>query len=387
MTAGGASAQSLTDAIGMGKLIFEVRGRYETVDQAGFADNAEAYTVRTRLGWETSAWNGLKGAIEFDNVTDLGSGHYNDAVGAAEPYPVIADPEVTELNRIQLSWSPDPYFTGTIGRQRIVLDDQRFVGPVGWRQDDQTFDAVRADFKVGPVKATVAYLDKINRIFAEAADYDSDSWLFNGQVATGSDLFVPTAFVYALDFPTAPGASTITYGVRATGKAKAGDIAWSWAGSYASQSDYGSNPSSYSLNYWEADIGAAYGPVSAKLGYESLEGDGTRGFATPLATLHAFQGWADVFLTTPANGIEDTSLTLTWKPPLKAPHFSGLALTGVYHDFEYQHGGGSLGEEFDLQATASVTPKFSLIAKYADYQGVTGYADRTKVWVGFEFKQ
>ena len=40
-------------------------------------------------------------------------------------------------------------------------------------------------------------------------------------------------------------------------------------------------------------------------GIEYLEGNGTIGFSTPLATLHKFQGFADVFLTTPASGITD----------------------------------------------------------------------------------
>ena len=65
------------------------------------------------------------------------------------------------------------------------------------------------------------------------------------------------------------------------------------------------------------------GIVTVKAAYESLEGNGARGFSTPLATLHAFQGWADVFLNTPADGVDDASLTLVVRPPiaaLAAPH-------------------------------------------------------------------
>ena len=111
-----------------------------------------------------------------------------------------------------------------------------------------------------------------------------------------------------------------------------------------------------------------------------------RGCATPLATLHAFQGWADVFLTTPAAGIEDANLTLAWKAPIKAPNFSNLVLTARYHDFQAQQTGADLGSELDFMATAQITPRISATAKFADYDGVPGFADRQKIWLGFEFK-
>ena len=47
-------------------------------------------------------------------------------------------------------------------------------------------------------------------------------------------------------------------------------------------------------------------------GYEVLGADNGVGFATPLATGHKFQGWADKFLTTPGDGIED--VYIGWRP-------------------------------------------------------------------------
>jgi hypothetical protein len=380
-----ADASEIGAAITGGKLILEMRPRFETVEQTGFPADAEAFTLRTRLGWETAPWNGVKALVEFEDTRNLGSDRYSDGVPPAEPYPVIGDPEVTELNRAQLTWTPSKAFTATLGRQRILFDDQRFIGAVGWRQDEQTFDAVRADVALGKLKVAVAYLGQVNRVFAEALDYDSESWLVNASWPV-SDLFSPTAFVYALDFETAPAASTLTTGARFTGKTAAGHFALTWAGSYARQEDYGSNPATFDLDYYAAELSAGIGPVTVKGAYESLEGDGVRGFATPLATLHAFQGWADVFLTTPAAGIEDANLTLAWKAPLKTAYVSNLVLTARYHDFQAELTGADLGSEVDLMATAQITPRLSAVAKYADYDGAPGFADRRKLWVGFEFK-
>jgi hypothetical protein len=380
--AGGAHAQTFTEALAAGKPILEIRPRFESVDQANLARDAEAFTVRTRLGWETGSWNDLKGLIEFEDVRQLGGERYNSGINGKTLYPVIADPEVTELNRLQATWTHSKTFSATLGRQRILLDDQRFVGAVAWRQDEQTFDAVRADATLGKVKVTAAYVAHVNRISAEAADWDSESWLVNAAMPV-STAFTPQAFVYALDFDNAPGSSSLTWGLRATGRWTAGDLVFAYAASFARQSDYGNNPASFDLDYRQAELSVTRGIVTAKAAYESLEGNGARGFSTPLATAHAFQGWADVFLTTPADGIEDANLTLTLKPKLGD---RPLELTARYHSFEAERTGADLGEELDLLASAAVTKRLTALVKYADYDGVPGFPSRRKVWVGFEFK-
>jgi len=377
-----AAAQSLGEAVAAGKPILEVRWRGEAVAQQGLANDAQALTLRTRLGWETGDWHGLKALVEVENVS--AGGHYNDGVPPAEPYPVIGDPEVTELNRAQLSWTPDANTAVTVGRQRIVLDDQRFVGNSGWRQDELTVDAVRGDFKVGKLAVTGAWIGHINRVFAEDLDWDSDSWLARASYPV-SDLFTPAAFVYALDFDNAPASSGLTSGVRVTGKTAAGPVALSYAASYAHQTPYGANPGEFGLDYAAAELAGTYKAVTLRGAYEQLEGDGVRGFATPLATLHAFQGWADVFLTTQADGIEDRNLSLVFKPKAPAP-LKSLEATIRRHEFETERTGLPLGSEWDLLVSAGLTKNFSAVAKFADYEGVPGLASRTKLWFGIEFK-
>ncbi|HEX2561629.1 alginate export family protein, partial [Phenylobacterium sp.] len=316
---------------------------------------------------------------------DLLDEDYNSTVNAKTQYPVIGDPEVAEINRLQVSWNPSPAFGATLGRQRINFDDQRFVGGAAWRQDEQTFDALRADVAVGKVKGSVVYVDRVNRVFAEDLDWKSDSWLVNVAYA-GPETFKPALFAYAFDFSNSPGNSSLTSGVRVTGKAKAGPLGLGYAASYARQTDYAENPASFDLDYRAAELSGTSGMFTVRGAYESLEGNGARAFQTPLGTLHAFQGWADVFLTTPPNGLQDANIGLTVRPTWKADHLFNIELTVRYHSFEAERGGADLGNELNLLAQAAVTKKITVLAKWADYAGAPGFPSRQRFWLGFEFK-
>lgn len=400
MFAGSAAAQTPPDsptpmdlptAIQSGTPIFEVRPRYEGVGQSGSAD-AEALSVRTRLGWQTAKWNDLTGLIEFEDVRQLGGSDYNDGVPPTEPFASITDPDVTELNRLQLAWTPTEQLTFTLGRQRIALDDQRFVGPVAWRQDEQTFDAARVDGDFGRFDITYAYLGHVNRIFAEDLDFDSDSHLLNASYTFADPLRI-TGFVYALDFGNAANLSNITYGARAAGNLWLDRFKISYAATYATQSDYGANLVDYEADYIAAEASATLGPTTARLAYESLEGNGPdRRFITPLATLHAFQGWSDAFIAngakTPNDGIDDLNASLIVNPRWRLDHLFNINLTARYHEFEAQSTGADLGSEIDLSASAQITRRLGWLVKWADYDGPGGAApaDRTKTWVGLEFR-
>lgn len=381
-----APPMNLLTAIQSGTPILEFRPRFESVTQTGIAD-AEALTMRTRLGWQTAKWRNLVGLIEFEDVRQLGGGDFNDGVPPAEPFATIADPDVTEINRLQLVWTPSDTVTATLGRQRISLDDQRFIGAVAWRQDEQTFDALRFDLRQGPFSASYAYIDHVNRIFAEDLDWESQSHLFNASYAFAPTLKL-TGFAYLLDFDGAGAAqSNATYGVRVSGSASVHGVRLGYAASYATQSDHGDNPNSYEADFYGLDVSAARGPLTLRAGYESLEGEGAgRRFITPLATLHAFQGWADVFLNTPNDGVEDVYAGVTFAPGWTSPLLSSPSFAATWHDFEAERTGVDLGEEIDLIATASVTQRVSVLVKFADYDGTGAPPDTTRAWVGFEFK-
>ncbi|WP_370689188.1 alginate export family protein [Phenylobacterium sp.] len=402
---------TLSDQIAAGKLLLEVRARYETVDQtrtATLRDEGRAFTVRTRLGWETADFKGFKGLIEFEDVRQIGPEHFAVNVpGAATPplngadkarYPIINDPDVTELNRAQLTWTPSAALQVTAGRQRILLDDQRFVGNVGWRQDEQTFDGVRADVALGRVKATYAYVTDINRILGELKDWDSDSHLLNVTWSPGEALRLQ-GFVYALDFGNSAINSSITKGAKVSGKTWVGLYQLAYNATYAVQSDYRGNTPAFDLAYVGADLAGTFDIYSLKLGYESLEGDGARGFTTPLATVHAFQGWSDAFVSAGGNksfadGIEDKNLSFNVKPRFKKTYLFNSDILVRYHDFDDQRTGADLGHEWDVQVTAAITPKLSIQLKYADFQREAAVPigtlapppSRAKAWLTLEYK-
>ncbi|PZQ57792.1 MAG: hypothetical protein DI570_19530 [Phenylobacterium zucineum] len=409
--AAAAEPGSPLEAIAAGKPILELRTRYATVEQTHtrvLTDDAEALTVRARVGWETAAWRGFRGLIEAEAVGAPIERYAVNAPGAATPplngaakarYPVENDPEVFELNRLQLAWSSGKAFQATLGRQRITFDDQRFVGNVGWRQDEQTFDALRLDGSWGAVKASYAYVIQANRILGEKRDWDSDSHLAKVDWQATPQLKL-AAFAYVLDFANSPANSSVTTGAKASGQAKAGAVAVAYNATYARQRDYRRNTADYALDYWGGDVAATWGVYTLKASFESLEGDGARSFTTPLATNHAFQGWADAFVQPAganqgfADGIEDANLALVVRPNWRWGTVGKAELLVRYHDFDGQRTGADLGHEWDAQIQAQLRPGLTAAVKYADFErarrvpagAASPPASRTKFWFSLEYR-
>ncbi len=365
--------------------LMDLRLRYEGVDQDGKAEDADAVTFRARVGLESGTFHNTKLLVEFEHVSDWVD-DYNDTFNGKTRFPVVADPEDSQLNRLQLVNTSLPDTKVTIGRQRIVLGDARFVGNVGWRQNEQTFDAVRIENNsVENLTLDVTYAEEVLRIFGSDSpigQFDSDSWFINAtyNVPLDDAKLAVTGFAYLLDFDNARGASSQTFGGVING----------WKGnfglkaSYAVQSDYADQPVTYDEHYYLLE--AAYKIDALKLfaGYEVLTGDGTKGFATPLATAHAFNGYADVFLATPAIGLEDIYAKAVYKLPAFGPFDSGK-LVAIYHDFKAEETSQDFGTELDLIAVLNKGP-ITFVAKYAGYDKDTFAADIDRLWLQVGFK-
>jgi hypothetical protein len=358
------------------------RLRYETVEQDGLED-AEALTLRARLGLELKA-SAFSILVEGEGTAAL-KDDYNDTLpgNGIQPFPVVADPENLELNRLQVSYMQDG--TGvTLGRQRIVLDSGRFVGNSGWRQNEQTFDAVRGQAKLGPVALDATYSISQRTVFGVDSPnehFDGDIVLLNG----GIDLPVvdAKAFAYLIDYDTRVAFSSQTYGVLASagvdipavGKLNA-------SASYARQSDYGANPVAYDADYINAQLGLAVFGFNLAAGYEELGSDGgVAAFQTPLATLHAFNGWADMFATTPAAGLRDHYVTVGRS--IGVPFLPGLKADLTYHEFDSDFGGFDYGSEWDASLGFKLGPA-GLLAKYANYRADGFAVDTEKFWLQAE---
>ena len=384
------AAQAAPAADPLFKPLIDMRLRYENVDQTGFANEANALTMRVRAGGDLRVAPATRILVEAEAVLGLVN-DYNSTTNGKLFYPVVADPENIEINRLQISNKSIANTTLTAGRQRINLDDQRFVGAVAFRQSEQTFDAARIETSpVKNLKIDLTYAWKDNTIFG----VDSTIAHINGNnvfanVAYATPVGTLTGFGYWVDqdAPTRLQFSSVTYGARFAGKYAFSKTAnATYALSYAHQQQAFDNPFTYDADYYLADVGLGFGGFAIGGGYEVLgssSGKAFTAFQTPLATLHKFQGWADKFLTTPGNGVRDAYASAGYTVTKVGP-FASVSALAVYHDFKSDRGGFDYGSEIDLQLLAKFE-KYVLTLKYADYNADSFATDTSKLWVSVDY--
>jgi len=358
------AAESLVAALAEGKASMNIRYRYETVTADDGKEDATASTVRTRLGYTSGSYNDLTAFIEFEDVAVVEVEDYNGT------FSTVADPVGSEVNQASLSYAGIEDTTIRFGRQRIILDNARFVGNVGWRQNEQTFDGLSIVNKGQPdMVINYAYLTSVNGITFTETDVESHIVNVKYSGLGAGDLSV---YGYFLDeVNTASDSSTI--GVRFKGGSDKG-MKLMYTVEYAQQSDYADAPAIVDADYMFAEIGTVVNGVKVKLGNEILGGDGVYGFSTPLATKHAFNGWADKFLATGVDGLNDMMFTVAGK-------YMGTKLKAIYHDFTTDNGSTVLGTELDLLAVKKLSDNTTVGFKYADYSSDSGAADTTKMWL------
>ncbi|MER2490717.1 alginate export family protein [Catenovulum sediminis] len=371
------AADSLAEAFKEGKATGDLRLRYESVDDAS---SANALTFRTRLGFKTADLNGFTGFVEFeDNRVVAGVDEYKvPPAGKTEPSDksVIPDPEFTELEQAYIAYKSGG-FSAKLGRQVLTLDGHRHVGHVGWRQDRQTFDALNVVYGVGDFTANVSYVYKHNRIFAEATDIDSSDILVNLSYKTPVGKVV--VYGYQIDTDPAGREDLDTYGVSFAGSTGS-DVKFLYSAEYATQDNNKGNDT----DYLSLELGAVFSGVTVKLGQETLgSDDGLANFATPLATLHKFNGFADVFLGgTFASGGLPNGLVDTYG--FVGTKVGGIALKAFYHTFKSDFGSIDYGDEIDLVAATKVGD-YGVGLKYASFSADMG-TDKDILWAWVETK-
>lgn len=352
--------------------------RYEGASQDNALSDANALTLRTFAGIESGEYNGFSFKVEMeDSRIVLGQGDYT--VGPTGynvgEYSVIADPETTELDQAYVQYRTDKLKV-KLGRQVIALDTHRFIGSVAWRQDRQTFDGISVNYKVSEkINAFYAYVNQRNRIFAEAADLDAKDHFLNLSYST--DWGKLTTYAYLLEIDNDTENALDTYGIRYAGAYTSDAVKWLYTAEFAKQSAENAT-TDYDANYTLLEAGAVVSGITTKLGYEVLgSDDGNYGFATPLATLHKFNGWSDQFLGTPAQGLKDFSASISAK-------FAGGKWTAIYHQFDADESSSTLddyGNEFNLLYTTKVAERFNLGVKYANYSAEDFSVDTDRVWL------
>ena len=407
-----AAADSLIEAIIGGTPDVFLRYRYERVEDARPGlKRAYASTLRSALGYQTGAFHGFSAYGQFEDVHAIGQDRYNDG-GANEMIDraVVVDPEDNEINQAFLRFSGIPTTVVTYGRQEITHREaplHRYVGNVLFRQNFQSFDALRVvNLSLPQSTIDYAYVWNVNRIFGEdnplpdASDFRMHSHFLNVQYG-GLGFAKIEGYGYLLDFEsaTAQRLSTATLGLRIQGDyVLAAKTKLTYAAEVANQRDFESNPNHVNVNYFAAElglnrtIGGVIEALGLRMNIEILGGKGgVQAFQTPLGTNHAFQGFADRFLVTPGDGIRDIFATISMKA-------LGAQFSTSYHVFNADRDNYRYGTEWDLLVERAFAKRFLVGLKYADYRAdrnalnVTRNTaseqafDLTKFWAYVQYK-
>ena len=372
-------ADSLTKALDNGKAYANLNLRFENVEQDNAKKDADALTLRTRFGFKSAPVKLFSFAIEFeDSRVVAGNDDYHNANGKHSDYSTIADPETTELDQFYIQYKTHN-FSSKIGRQVLTLDDHRFVGHVGWRQDRQTFDGISAIYSANDnLKFNYAFINQRNRIFAQEKDIDSEDHLLNASYKTSIGTLI--AYGYLLEIDDTNDNSIDTWGIRWVNNGKSKPKRMFYLLEFASQESRVTNID-YDSDYLHLEVGTVFNGLTGKVGFESLGSDnGNYGFSTPLATLHKFNGWSDQFLGTPKQGLEDLYISLAGKA------FGGK-WTVVYHDFNADESTDNiddLGNEIDFSYGKGFGKHYFAGIKYASYSAgdqAAGKVDTDKLWL------
>jgi hypothetical protein len=369
------------------RLEWNARLRHESVGDDGFARTAEADTLRLRLGLRAHLAGGWSALLEGEGIAAAGD-RYNSSANGRTAYPLVADPSGGELNQAWVGWQGGRG-AATFGRQRVLLDNQRWVGNSGWRQNEQTFDAAALEWR--PSKALILrylWLDRVHRVNGDQAldplarERDLDSHLLDIAWMRGQQQW--GAYAYAHEDRDVATASTMTTGLRWTGSRVHDSQGWGWRLEAARQQEQGNNPLQFSHAYWLLEPSLAWHGVTWRAGWEHLGGNGQHALQTPLATLHAFNGWADKFVVTPADGLDDRYLS-------GAGVLGHGARTGkckwtvAYHDYQADHGGRSYGGEWNASLGFPLHDKLNGLVKLADYRSDGFGRDTRKLWLQLEW--
>ena len=444
-------------AIKDGKSLSSVRARYESIDQDNLQPapnatkelkNTYAFTTRTLIGWQTAPYKNFSIGAQLTDVHEFNDDfndrrfnqpeHNNNTALSSlnkRQYANIVDPGFTDINQLFIDWSGIKNTKFRLGRQQLNLDNTRFVGDIGFRQNMQVYDGVsvinkslpdtelffshfyqvrqintedrngnidliNAKYRISPTEFLIGYgyFIDVENLSQNAGNPAAAGFAPQGGNGLGSSQDVPK--VGGIAFADA---SSKTFGARLDG---VHIFTPNWKGlytaEYAKQDDYKGGSAQIDAHYFKLGGGVAYNTFSIRLDHEKLSSnDGKYGFQTPLGTNHLFQGWADLFLVTPRQGIEDTFVTV-------AGSVEKLKIYAEYHVFKSDEDyetlgstaanrkfGDKYGTEFDLGLTYPINDKVWTKVEYAKFNESDIYgatlaaaprkADKEVVWLTANF--
>jgi hypothetical protein len=351
------------------KFSVEARARIEQRNEQG-SDNSWAGTFRIRPGFYLGKDEGFAAFAQTEHTLaftdDYKSGPQPQLTPNRDGNTPILDPENNELNQLYAQYKG---FGGLarVGRQRIIYDNAAFIGNVGWRQNEQTFDAANINYDVASLKLKYAYMNRVNRIFGTdavqgAKSLQGDSHIFNASCGFGEHQ--ATGYIYLMDFDKqnfnpSNSANNNTYGLSTDLKTACGNL--HIEGAYQTEAG---DKADYEAGYGHIIFGRQFGNFQWNLATEYLG----KGFVTPLATVHAFNGFADVFINDRL-GLSEKGQGLTDFYTGVSTKAADITFKSNIHGFFDDSVKDFYGWEIDAVAIKPITEDIKAIAKFAQFFG------------------
>ncbi len=408
------------DSVKAGKNLTTFRLRYENVSQDGMGPagtsaankalkDGEALTLRSLIGWQTAPYQNFSLAGQLidmskfiDNFNDSSN---NTLINASSnqlsnaEYAKIIDPSYTGINQLYLDWTGLKNTRLRLGRQQVNLDNVRFIGDIGFRQVMQVFDGVSVLNKSLPeTEVFAAHFKKVTQITAEQRTGNLELTNIRYHISP-TEFLVGYAYISNIDelgFGNAwfgadalnnagkPNSnadqSNKVFGLRLDGTHPFNpNFRAHYTVEYAKQSDYADGDKRIAAHYYKLGGGLGFDNFNFRLEQELLSSNDSKyAFQTPFGTNHLFQGWADKFLATPRQGIQDTFVSATYQYD-DFLFFADYHLINSDEDFNTVGGGtatngSKYGTEWNMAATWNIDKNWMSKLEYGKYSEDDHYA-------------
>jgi hypothetical protein len=356
------------------KIFGDYRLRLEVQDRSDSPDQAMLLSASTRVGFETPLNDALTALLEFEGVSPIAR-----TISASASSPI--EGAGIEVNRAQVSLDAGA-LNLVIGRQAISWDDERLVGTIAFRQNQQSFDAVTARYISPTWTLEASQVWRVNKVDAFAANRQEQSsgatllrlssssplgWLslYGGQIGQ------------SLDRDRLAGNSR-TVGISLDGRRPIGAVTLLWKLDGAEQSIGRHSANTASPGYRRARFSVEGSRTAVSFGREVLDTDRGASFQPTLGSKRSFQGFAGVFARTPDFGVADTHLELRSVIGNFTP-ISNLSVLVRAHNFRSASGDMPLGSELDAGIAATLGVH-RLSVEFAQFESQGFASDSRALW-------
>ena len=373
---------SLNESLARGRFTFELRPRYNNIEESDKPERTTGGTVRFLAGYRSAPIDGVRLVLEGIHANQIDP-HFNDngADFGTSPYPLLPDPRYTGVNQAYIDYSGLESLRVRAGRQVVRMDNQRWISDNNFRQTQQVFDGVGASFGWHGFELYGAYFGQVRTTSGDTNDLNLTLLHAAFNPAPSHSL---VAYGYFHDQPSNgafTGFANNSYrvmGVRAEGTAlRAGELDFPYEAEFAWQRPHAGGDARIDAEYWRLGAGVGWRQSVLRYDYEVKGSNGGRyGVQMPLTDFYGFNGWTLHFFNTPRQGLRDGWITL------KA-QWQDFTLYGESHRFRSDYGSIDFGKELDVGLTYAWNENTTLRLQHARYDPGSGTPDPAirKVWI------